>query len=466
MKRLISIILSTILIGGLLAGCSGTTDTSKSASVSSSVSSSDNKGVNTEISGKIVVLMLDLPEKDGINPSTLKEVKSYIPIFAKFNELYPNVTVEIISVPTAESVMKAQAMLVSKTVDVVFNMDQLTYAENLAPYMTRDEAELTDLSCTPKSLYNTWDSQVVVSMPLKAKIFAMYYDKQLFDDYGVEYLSDIPDWQEIMEKAKLFVGPNPRTGKTTYGFWKCYSGDPQDVVANYLSRVNSKEVVFDITGPGFNDLKYKFTTDQKWKDTMQYYKDIFVYADPGSKDYVGYDKFGTEENDIAIIQISWTDGIIMQSEAGGTSRIEGKENRIGFTDFPRNIDGKFPMYHSGSFGLGMSKDCQNKEAAWAFIKWCATDVGVSVYLFDTLGYIPVNFAGLEATGMKKSYPDIAKIMEVQPKDYFLTYAPPQGLEAVIDKYCSLYWNGIMTLDEACKTMQDEAQAIVDAAAKN
>ena len=54
------------------------------------------------------------------------------------------------------------------------------------------------------------------------------YDTTLFDQWGVEYLSEYPTTQEIIEKAKLMTGVNPVTGEQNYGAW-FYLPAPMDI---------------------------------------------------------------------------------------------------------------------------------------------------------------------------------------------------------------------------------------------
>ncbi|MFB5760423.1 extracellular solute-binding protein [Paenibacillus medicaginis] len=57
------------------------------------------------------------------------------------------------------------------------------------------------------------------------------YDKQLFDDWGVEYLSESPTIDEVLEKAAKMTGKNPKTGAQNYGL--TFNGkDAADTVMN------------------------------------------------------------------------------------------------------------------------------------------------------------------------------------------------------------------------------------------
>jgi ABC-type glycerol-3-phosphate transport system substrate-binding protein len=45
------------------------------------------------------------------------------------------------------------------------------------------------------------------------------YDKKLLDDWGIEYLSEIPTPEEILIKAARMTGKNPVTGIMNYGIF-------------------------------------------------------------------------------------------------------------------------------------------------------------------------------------------------------------------------------------------------------
>ena len=110
----------------------------------------------------------------------------------------------------------------------------------------------------------------------------------------------------------------------------------------------------------------------------------------------------------------------------------------------------------------MAKNSQNKEAAWEFLKWQCTSVQLGEYLYESIGYIPVNFTTLEKTGFAADFPDLAAIMGVQPNDYLVSMWPPEGAYPTVDKYTVLYWQDQMSYEDATQAMQDEMQAIVDA----
>jgi len=445
--RVLSLILTGILLSSLMVAFSAT-----------AVAAGE---VKPEFTGKLTVLMYDLVVEDGINPTTLREQKGYGPYLQEFRDMYPNIELDFQHTDSGAIFTKAAAMTASGELDVGFNIanDQ---AMDLTPYIERDRDQLQDVAVTGGFLFTDWDNYTMAAMPLKAKVFNMYYDKQIFDDWGVEYLSPKPTWDEISEKAAKMTGKNPRTGLQNYGFWSALGGDPQDIFTQYMSRVSDNHLPLDITGDRLVDLKYNFTTNKEWKDAVDWYKNMIPYMDPGCFEYVGYDRFGSQENNIAIMQISWTDGIIKQAEAGGTTRVEGQENRIGFTDMPRNPDGLFTMYFGGTIGLSIPKASQNKDAAWEFLKWACTSVQWGEYLYESVGFIPVNYTTLEKTGFKETYPDIAEVMENQPKEYLNAVAPAEGAYPLVDKYTVLYWQDAMSYEDAMQAMQDELQAIIDA----
>ena len=418
--------------------------------------------VRPEFTGKLTVLVYNWIDEDGIDPTTLAEVKGYGPYLQEFKDLYPNIELDFQNTTSAAIVTTTNAMVATGQLDVGYVEYALEYAEDLNPWIEKDKDLLADLACTMTQQYEDWNSTSTVSMPLKAKVFAIYYDKQIFDDWGVEYLSPMVSWDEIMEKAKLMTGANPVTGQQNYGFWSALGGDPQDIFTNYLSRVSEKHIPFKITGDKLTQLKYNFTEDTAWKDAVNWYKEMVPYMEPGCFEYMGYEKMGSLENDIAIMQISWTDGILKQAVAGGTAKVPGQENRLGFVDMPRNPDGKFSMYFGGSLGPGMANNSQNKEAAWEFLKWQCTSTQLGEYLYESIGYIPVNYATLEKTGFAADFPDVAAIMDVQPNDYLVALWPPEGAYPTVDKYTVLYWQDQMSYEEATQAMQDEMQAIIDA----
>jgi multiple sugar transport system substrate-binding protein len=471
-KVAVTVLTIVMAVSFLVVGCK-TTTTETTALAETTVAAETTAVAETtaaaettagpSVTGKIVVGANGWPEKDQINASTRKKMTGYQVVLDEFAKLYPDVTVEFLDLSNDPS--KVIAMQSSGTIDVCDYVNSCAEGcMDLGTYITRDAAELGDLVFGGDIEFANWNTSEQKGMPEKAKVHAIYYDKQIFDEWGVEYLNSPTTWDEILEKAEKMTGINPVSGVQNYGFWKAYSSTIEDVIQNYSSRITTKNIAFDITGDEFYDQTVNYSTDQDWKDAMKYYKDIFAYTDPGAKEWLNYDKMGTQDNNLAIMQVSWTDGILKQAENGGTAGDLTRVNRIGFVDQPRNPDGKLATFFSQSIGMGISKNAPNKEAAWAFIKMVATNPVVTKWLYDNLGYIPVNKAGLEMTGFNDKYPDIATIITNQTADALMTYKPFPGTESIIDKYCNLYWTDAMTLDDACAAMQKEAQQVIDAAA--
>src|SRR5690606_28471849 len=63
----------------------------------------------------------------------------------------------------------------------------------------------------------------IFGLPFLGDARFIAYDKLLFDQWGVEYLSDNPTMEEVMEKAQKMTGTNPETGERNYGVY--FRGD-------------------------------------------------------------------------------------------------------------------------------------------------------------------------------------------------------------------------------------------------
>lgn len=424
-------------------------------------------GIGSDISAKINVLLMDWPEKDGINPSNRKRLTGYGPLLEEFKALNPNIELDVVSVPTADYSTKSSAMLAANSLDVVDQMVySAEYAEDLRPYIERDKEQLKDLVIPVYEIMTGWDKSIVTALPTKAKIYSVYYDKKIFDDWGVEYLHTPTTWEEIREKAEMMTGINPKTGKQNYGIWKTYITEAQDLIETYYTMCTKDAACYEITGDTMLDVKLTFDTDPVWKEAMMYWKDLLQFSDPAGKEYMGYDKFGTVDNDIAIMFIGWTDGIISMAEAGGTAGDLTKENRIGFADFPRNSDGKFTSMFGMGIGIGMNKNSQEKEAAWQFIKWNAVSPTASEYLYNNLGYIPTNKQGLVRTHFDQKYPDLAEVIKNQSRDYQQAKPLIEGSYSIIDKASTEYWLGLKGIDEAIEDIQNGTEGLLEAARSN
>ena len=123
------------------------------------------------------------------------------------------------------------------------------------------------------------------------------YDKKLFDDWGVEYLSETPTPEEVLHKAKRMTGKNPVTGEKNYGLW--FQG-------NSLNQYTFVTLTYAYGAEGavgsLNDLKrVRWELNKpEMKKVFEWLKEASTLAPPAFINGQGKENFGLENNNIAI----------------------------------------------------------------------------------------------------------------------------------------------------------------------
>lgn len=279
----------------------------------------------------------------------------------------------------------------------------------------------------------------IYALPVLGDTRYICYDKTLFDQWGVQYLSEHPTIDEIVEKAQRMTGKNPVTGEDNYGvFWR--GTDASDTV------VNIAEALGGTWGSGnrFSELHYNFNSEA-FVQAAEILKALIPYAPQGVMSNAGGEKFGTNENDVAI-NLRTMPGVLMDiKELGNADRYE-----IAYL-FVNPDTGTGGLFAGSPFAIGSTS--QVKDLAWEFIKYSSGEFFQS-YLWTECGEVPCINAAMEFEGIKgdEQYGKMLDSMRyLWTPRYPYRAANPRGvLVAAIESIV----NG--TLD--AKTALDQAQA--------
>lgn len=218
-----------LIMAGIMAlsGCSG--GQAAGSSSGGETSTTDPQAVS-DISGTVRVMLAGFQLEDGIDPVTMVEYEGLNSFWDRtFSKMYPNIEVEFTAVPWNNAQQKQQVELVAGNVDVLYTgsyaiqfYDQGLLRE-IDDLLAKD-TEYDPSAIFPEGVFNSSYSMVSADgkhFGLPAVMGQRYtvFDTQLFDDWGVEYLSERPTPEEIIEKAAKMTGINPRTGEQNYGIW-------------------------------------------------------------------------------------------------------------------------------------------------------------------------------------------------------------------------------------------------------
>lgn len=361
-------------------------------------------------------LFTSVTETGAVDVVTGIEKPGYEVVVKRWNELYPNVKLEIETIPWDNWKAALQTAALSGEVDILIHGASITaICEPVDKYLEK-EPELRDLVCMlpmrRNEEYADFSEYIPYGLTIVVNPVLAVLDKQILENHGV----DIPDaswtFEDLKEIAAKTTGIDPVTGEQTYGISMIEAGSANK---NYIwvSRGFNAEV-FEF-GKTVKDTKAD-VTKQATKDVLNYITELYQYSSP---DYLeGLDKSVayTEENNLAIV-ITET-----AYEVYNQIKVAGLEDRFMFLPLPQIIDGQhkgITASHMGDWNMAIAKTSPNKDLAWEFMKFMVTDEKVQEWLVETYS-IPANKSGLDS--LKEAmhpeyYEAIANIVETAPLEF-------------------------------------------------
>ncbi|MCM2675306.1 ABC transporter substrate-binding protein [Alkalicoccobacillus plakortidis] len=204
--------------------------------------------VEGEWSGHLKVAMIgDVQMKDTTDPITGEKSRGLYVLKDEFERLYPGATVDFVIMPWKNYVPNTQAMIAGKEADI-FQMPGVNdfaaqgLLEPLQRLIDEDEFSLDHFS---ENLVEGWmtlgpdDEELqIYALPVLGDARFIQYDKQLFEEWGIEPLSEYPTVEEVMEKAKQMTGTNPVSGEQNYGIFFNGTHDTALTLTNVLEGFN------------------------------------------------------------------------------------------------------------------------------------------------------------------------------------------------------------------------------------
>lgn len=332
LKRFLTIAIACTLSTSLMAcGASG--------------SDNKDKGTGGEAKQKLVVWSWGADE----------EKKSREAAVEAFQKAHPEIEVEHSVIPTADHVwdQKMTAALSAGTGPDVIQMSPdyyglyTDYYEDLNPYVEKEGVDL-DSVVTEGMLapYYRPDGKLE-GLPLQQNVFVLAYNKDMFDEFKVDYPTAEWSWDDLAEAAKKFAGGEG--ADATYGIVNHWIDPPMSIICKggsaYTDDLTTCEINTEEVRAGldlFGDLvKSKAMPDDTAAKSLPK-EQLFVSGHAAMYTLGGFEtKLISEEIGE---NFNW-DVVSMPKVPSG-----GKNNL---------------MYATG---YSMLKTSQNKDAAWTFLK--------------------------------------------------------------------------------------------------
>ncbi len=447
-KAFLAVFIALMLLALPLVFASGGKE--EAAGAASDKSLADLKG------SKITILAVEMPM-----------LKSYWKMIPEFEAKY-GIKVELDESPFDQNREKTLLDMSKHTGRYdIFNVDCMWLAEYVAagyleplmkyisnPKLTEADFDVADFVPRIFSGNGVWDD-IVYNIPMGSGTMGQSWRKDIAAEYGLTFPTKWEEWtmDKMMEYTKKLHHPEkgyagyvtqPRRWEWGWTFiqWMMTFASPETVGNEYL-------------GPD-----WKITINNKDNlAALKAYLSLRPYLPDGHANF-GYDEVATTyQQGRAAGTVNYSEWIVNHYEDPAVSKAAGKSVHLHTPVGPYGRPDPF----FGSWGIAISKDSKNKDAAWAFIQW-VTSKSVQKKALATGGN-PVRHSTYTSEETKKILPWYVPLY-----DFYLKYTNPDEraripewaeISEIMGLYGNKAWLDEMTPEEALAAMEKDMTKVME-----
>lgn len=395
-KKLITIILACTMVASTLTGCGKSTE----KSTSEEVATKDGTAVESseeELSGTLTFAIWD---------NNLNEFIEQNDMVAKFQEVYPNINIEVEKIKDDSEYWNAMKMRASanQLPDVMFNK---------AFTLSRFKDYLLDLSDTQASKDNLLvegyaiDGKVL-GIPMTSGYEYVYYWKDMFQVAGVEVPTTWSELEDVALKLQDYYGKDD----ADFAAIACGLKDewPDYPYMEFMPALESGN------GQNWNDMAKMDEPFAEGTDIYNAYHKIYDLFNSG---VLGKDPLGLGNDQVTSLFAVKKSAMIALGDWGLQNIQAGAEDssELGTFYLPtRNTESDpFRVIVQGDSFMGVTTHSKNPEAAKAFVEWFYSEAWYPDYLSF------VSSASSMSTFEKQKDAVLAEADELCPDPEFIMY---------------------------------------------
>lgn len=369
MKKIVSILLALIMMMGLLAGC-GSGETQDSNPPSNNTQSggektpSGNEGgeANSDLKGELVFAIWDNNLMEYIEANDME---------AKFQEKYPNATIEVEKIKDDSEYWNSMKMRASanQLPDVMFNK----------PFtLSRFQDYLLDLSGTEACKNNTLAQGYalngkVLGIPMTAGYEYVFYWKDMFKEAGVEVPTT---WEELKDVSKKL---QEHFGASDPDFMAIALG-AKDEWPTY-PYMEFMPALVSGNGQNWNDMAKSDAPFAEGTDINKAYHRVYDLFTSG---VLGKDPLGLSKDQVTNLFAQKKAAITALGDWGlqDISGAADSTDQLGTFYLPvrESADEPFRYIVQGDSFMGVTTHSKNPELATAFVEWFYSDAWYPGYI--------------------------------------------------------------------------------------
>ena len=343
MKKIVThVLVLALLITCVFSGCGqsgqttsdATSETSKAVEISEPASSvAENVTIN--------FYYWDESQKVGMNA-----------IVDGFMAKNPNIKVESTVIPFTDYMTKLKTSLPSGSGPDVFwinktGFDLIDYIEPIDDKVAADGIDMNNFASAIVKMYTKENK--LYGIPKDVDAPALFYNKAIFDEMGVDYPTDDWKWADLKNAAKNLT-----------------KGD----VYGYISHCGTYDTIYNFFpcngAPLYSDDFMSFTGNtQSGVDTLNYMLSFIIDKSSPTQAIIN-------ENGASNLFTAGKGAMIVSGSWMLPTYYDVLKKDLGIAMVPY---GAVRSYQSNGLAFSMSKAGNNKDASWELLKYCATQEG-------------------------------------------------------------------------------------------
>lgn len=311
-----------------------------------------------------------------------------------FNEEYPHIEVVIDPVPYSELLPKQLLELTSGAPSYDFLVTDDPWLPQLASTGLLMDLK-TDLADVTDADYN-WDDFAAgalasgewdggqYSVPVRSNLLLMFYNRELFEEAGLEEPGEGYSWDDLMADLPQLVRDTDGDGTDdVWGIATYFGRDPLTPTI-WQSILNSNGIqLFD------EELNPTFNTPEG-VEALQYHIDLAQYGPPGATAYTFSDTLEAFRQGRIAVMFNW--GSVYHGVAINPETTSLTAEQVGVAPLPGGsvVDSSS---HRGIWTAAVPSQAANPEAAWTFLQWMTSQAGEN-FTSGAVGQFPARVSTL------------------------------------------------------------------------
>ncbi len=372
-EKVLCIMLCLLFITSITVACSAGREGADTTTGETTTKTTATETTAFDITAEPVTLTFPI-----LNTTGSFETHSLVLIGNIYMDKYPNITFDFIDVPVQGYRDKIAVMMASgDKCDLIMAQDLAQYLilidngniDDLGPYIQRDNL---DMDVLYQGVQEHWKYEnKYYSLPYTMSLWHIFYNKDMFDEAGVEYPKNGMTWEEYGEICKKMTSGE--------GADKVYGGFIKDTIPLSNIAVSSNQhTLVDMDDYKWMEYAFNFVLDLQKNGYIMDHGAMFT-------NNISHLSAFANKKIATFYQGSWNFSVLPRYTEAGSIDFEW-----GVVQGPYLEDGGAPGDAVAAINpLCMNSKGENKEVVWDFIKYvCASDEGAGY--MSSFGLLPVS----------------------------------------------------------------------------